>query len=68
MYDFLFLVVEVSLESSVYEVSEGMSVAVCVSLSTEIERDVEVTLNTSSSSSTNFASGIWDLILNKTTT
>ena len=68
IHDFSSIVVEVSLESSVYEVSEGMSVAVCVSLSNEIERDVEVTLNTSSSPSTNFASGVRIFqMLNKTT-
>ena len=51
------LVVAVTLEESEYEVEEGMLVSVCVSLSNEIERDVVVTLTSSSGSFSNSAFG-----------
>ncbi|CAI8022061.1 Extracellular matrix protein FRAS1, partial [Geodia barretti] len=44
--------VEVSLQGSSYEVDEGLSVLVCVSLSSDVERNVEVTLTTFSDSAT----------------
>ena len=53
------LVVEVSLQSSTYEVAEGMMVSVCINLSNEIERDVSVSLTTSSDSSSVTASGMY---------
>ena len=48
---------EVSLYGIVYELSEGMSVSICINLTGDLERDVEVTLTTSSSSSSRSASG-----------
>ena len=47
----LFLIaVEVSLTIDSFEVHEGVSVSVCVSLSNDIERDVEVIVATQSGS------------------
>ena len=42
--------VEVSLNIDSFEVDEGVSVSVCVSLSNEIERDVEVMVATQNGS------------------
>ena len=53
------LAVEVSLESGTYEVAEGMIVSVCINLSNEIERNVFVSLTTSSDSSSLTASGMY---------
>ena len=53
------LAVEVSLQSSTYEVAEGMMVSVCINLSNEIERNVFVSLTTSSDSSSITASGTY---------
>ena len=49
--------VNMTLERSVYEVDEGMPVSVCVNLTGDIAREVEITIATFSSSSTNTASG-----------
>ena len=53
------LAVEVSLESGTYEVAEGMIVSVCINLSNETERNVFVSLTTSSDSSSLTASGMY---------
>ena len=53
------LAVEVSLERGTYEVAEGMMVSVCINLSNEIERNVFVSLTTSSDSSSLTASGTY---------
>ena len=53
------LAVKVSLESGTYEVAEGMMVSVCINLSNEIERNVSVSLITSSDSSSLTASGMY---------
>ena len=53
------LAVEVSLASGTYEVAEGMMVSVCINLSNEIERNVSVSLTTSSDSSSLTASGMY---------
>lgn len=45
------------MESDSYEVEEGVAVSVCISLSSDIERSVEVTLITSSGSLADSASG-----------
>ena len=45
------------MESNSYEVEEGVAVSVCISLSSDIERSVEVTLITSSGSLADSASG-----------